>query len=363
MSFKALSVLCSACARSPAGSGASRPPHSAPNEAGNYYPGWGGEDDLPGSEGCHFPDEELFLRHGTAVSPGPEEEDSDRRHRRRSGPHRAHQACQDLRMPIVLDHGGLDARLEAPEVPPAPGGTGGLPKTRKRRRRRRRALLALGTSPALALGGALYLTRGPSETVLGIGNGRTVQVPSDATLSPLRAKIISIAESQIGYTTDPPGTYCNKYSGYWYSGADDCGNANLDEEWCADFAAWVWKQAGAAVTYQYVNGDLNSSAASFYEWGVARGTWHPAGSGYVPQPGDVAVYGLDTGETCSLPTQPSSSDTSPVTGGRRPSTATGTSPLSASSKCGLMSTWLTPTPQPQVRRCQATSPRATFPRT
>ena len=74
--LKALSVLCSACATSPAGSGASRPPHSAPNEAGNYYPGWGGEDDLPGSEGCHFPDEELFLRHGTAVSPGPEEEDA-----------------------------------------------------------------------------------------------------------------------------------------------------------------------------------------------------------------------------------------------------------------------------------------------
>jgi len=114
------------------------------------------------------------------------------------------------------------------------------------------------------------------------------------SLSPLRAKIVSIAESQIGYTTDPPGTYCNKYSAYWYSGADDCGNANLDEEWCADFAAWVWKEAGAAVNYQYVSGDLNSSAASFYEWGAARGTWHPLGSGYVPQPGDVAVYGLDT---------------------------------------------------------------------
>jgi hypothetical protein len=72
----------------------------------------------------------------------------------------------------------------------------------------------------------------------------------------------------------------------------DCGNANLDEEWCADFAAWAWKMAGARVVYQYINGDLNSSAASFYEWGVAHGTWHPVGSGYVPQPGDVAVYGL-----------------------------------------------------------------------
>ena len=26
---------------------------------------------------------------------------------------------------------------------------------------------------------------------------------------------------------------------------------------------------------------------------MAKGTWHPVGSAYVPQPGDVAVYGLD----------------------------------------------------------------------
>ncbi len=29
-------------------------------------------------------------------------------------------------------------------------------------------------------------------------------------------------------------------------------------------------------------------------WGTRHGTWHPVGSGYVPQPGDVAIYGLDT---------------------------------------------------------------------
>jgi len=123
--------------------------------------------------------------------------------------------------------------------------------------------------------------------------GSTVMVPNPATLPPLRAKIVEIAESQVGYRTDPPDSYCNKYSAYWRSGSADCGNSNLAEEWCADFAAWVWKQAGVPVVYQYINGDLNSSAASFYEWGKRTGTWHPLGSGYVPQPGDVAVYGLD----------------------------------------------------------------------
>ena len=39
--------------------------------------------------------------------------------------------------------------------------------------------------------------------------------------------------------------------------------------------------------------DLNAASASFYLWGVAHHTWHLVGSGYVPQPGDVAVYGLD----------------------------------------------------------------------
>ncbi len=113
-------------------------------------------------------------------------------------------------------------------------------------------------------------------------------------VSPLRQRIVAEAQGQLGYTTDPAGTYCNEFSAYWGTGADDCGNANLDEQWCADFAAWAWRQAGAAVTYSFEPGDVNSSSASFYQWAVAHGTWHAAGSSYVPQPGDVAVYGLDT---------------------------------------------------------------------
>jgi hypothetical protein len=152
-------------------------------------------------------------------------------------------------------------------------------------------LLALLALAGLAVGG-YFATRPSDYTVLHF-DGRTLRVPKVQSLSPLRKRIVAIAESQLGYVTDPASTYCNKYSAYWASGADGCGNSNLAEEWCADFAAWVWERAGADVTYQYINGDLNSSAASFYEWGAARGTWHPAGSGYKPLPGDVAVYGLD----------------------------------------------------------------------
>ena len=108
-----------------------------------------------------------------------------------------------------------------------------------------------------------------------------------------RQQIVVFAKGQVGYTTDPSTTYCNMFSAYWASGPADCGNANRDEQWCADFAAWAWKMAGVPLVYQFINGDLNSSSASFYEWGVRYHTWHPIGSGYVPQPGDVAVYGLN----------------------------------------------------------------------
>jgi hypothetical protein len=131
--------------------------------------------------------------------------------------------------------------------------------------------------------------------VVGAGAAVAYHFASGSTLIPLRARIVSIAQGQLGYTTDPSNTYCNKFSAYWNAGVNDCGgNGNLDEEWCADFAAWVWKEAGAVVAYQLAPGYLNGDSASFYVWGTDHGTWHPAGSGYVPQPGDVAVYGLDS---------------------------------------------------------------------
>jgi hypothetical protein len=124
--------------------------------------------------------------------------------------------------------------------------------------------------------------------------GGLIAEKSPSGISPLQARIVSIAQSQVGYRTDPSDTYCNRFSAYWDAGTGDCGNGNRSEEWCADFAAWVWKQAGAEVTYELAPGYLNGDSASFYVWGTDHGTWHPVGSGYTPQPGDVAVYGLDT---------------------------------------------------------------------
>jgi hypothetical protein len=114
----------------------------------------------------------------------------------------------------------------------------------------------------------------------------------------LGATIVSIAESQDQYgqaVANNPATTadggCNPYTGYWGDGSGGCSAGLRNNAWCADFAAWVWKQAGVSFAYGFSGSDINAWSASFYEWGVANGTWHPLGSGYTPQPGDVAVYG------------------------------------------------------------------------
>lgn len=151
-----------------------------------------------------------------------------------------------------------------------------------RRRRRRAVALSLITA-VLVLGlVAVGLSRSSGSAL--------PPLPS----TPFRARIVTVAESQLGYRTDPTHSYCNKYTAFWNAGtATGCGHGLRSEEWCSDFAAWVWRQAGAQFAYGYGPTDVNAASVSFYLWAVDHGTWHSAGSGYTPQPGDVAVYGLD----------------------------------------------------------------------
>jgi hypothetical protein len=130
-----------------------------------------------------------------------------------------------------------------------------------------------------------------------LGNTDSFPVPSRAALAglSLRPRIVAIAESQVGYRTDPSSTYCNKFSAYWDAGTADCPSGESAEEWCADFAAWAWQNAGVHVSYGYGQGEINGAAVSFYQWALANGQWHPAARGFVAAQGDVAVYGLSLG--------------------------------------------------------------------
>jgi hypothetical protein len=77
---------------------------------------------------------------------------------------------------------------------------------------------------------------------------------------------------------------CNFYSGALGQGTP-CGNRWRAEAWCADFARWVWAQAGARTT------GLTAGAVSFRNYG----TWTagPALNGV--RPGDVIGYRFHTG--------------------------------------------------------------------
>src|SRR6185437_6938576 len=95
--------------------------------------------------------------------------------------------------------------------------------------------------------------------------------------SSLRSAIASIARSQRGVSS--PGTsYCNPYSGYWGDGLSGCASGWRSNYWCADFAAWVWRQAGVGFSYGYGGSNINAWSASFYAWGLATGNWHPLSS-------------------------------------------------------------------------------------
>jgi hypothetical protein len=158
----------------------------------------------------------------------------------------------------------------------------------RRRRPLRRLVLIVGACAVAA--GLLAAHHGV------VGESRSFPAPSEASLAHLSVpqRIAAIAQSQVGYTTDPSNSYCNKFSAFWAAG-DACSNGDTAEEWCADFAAWAWRKAGVQFSYGYGPGELNGAAASFYEWAVANGRWHPATPEYEASPGDIAVYGLSPG--------------------------------------------------------------------
>ncbi|MEV7420699.1 FG-GAP-like repeat-containing protein [Streptomyces sp. NPDC089919] len=88
-----------------------------------------------------------------------------------------------------------------------------------------------------------------------------------APASAAAPSVASIAMSQVGNDCSP------------YNSMGACSHA-----WCADFARWVWGQAGADNTSV-----LNAAAASFYTYGKQYGTFHTT----APQVGDAVLYDND----------------------------------------------------------------------
>ena len=140
-----------------------------------------------------------------------------------------------------------------------------------------------------ALPGAVAQTQTRALDVLDLtsGTGSLVQAGSPL-LSNFSAKLVdgcsqsfsqsstiaSIALANLGDTA------CGRNSVGGTSYQSSCtGNGGQPEYWCADFARWVWGQAGVDT------GGLSAAAGSFYVYGQNHGTLHTS-----PLVGDAVVF-------------------------------------------------------------------------
>jgi NADPH-dependent 7-cyano-7-deazaguanine reductase QueF-like protein len=102
--------------------------------------------------------------------------------------------------------------------------------------------------------------------------------------------IVGWATSQDQYnghiSENPLGSNCNPYTAFWGRGSTaGCGPGTAAEEWCADFAQWVWAKSGIDTT------GITAWAFSFVQWGQRHTGAFKAGATNNPQPGDAVVWG------------------------------------------------------------------------
>jgi hypothetical protein len=107
--------------------------------------------------------------------------------------------------------------------------------------------------------------------------------------TPLRRRIVlraaSYDQQHRFFETDPNGSYCNPFTAAFGRGSTSgCRRGYSSEEWCSDFAQYVWQTSGV-----HTNG-ITGWAASFVVWGAAH---HRVqfGTHFTPQPGDAIVWG------------------------------------------------------------------------
>lgn len=118
---------------------------------------------------------------------------------------------------------------------------------------------------------------------------------SSANLSQVRQNVVCTAEQQLALWKSQPG-YGNAYPGFPYAATGYLGYSQQRvEEWCADFASWVYNQAGDPL--QTPDWDL-PGVAEIYNItnGSSKFTWHPGNSNYTPVPGDLALHAGSDGE-------------------------------------------------------------------
>ncbi|MEV0589607.1 FG-GAP-like repeat-containing protein [Nonomuraea sp. NPDC050310] len=132
--------------------------------------------------------------------------------------------------------------------------------------------------------------------VLALGLAATTSAPASAAVS--RDNIVSIAmgEKNNSSRNVEDSADCNFYTGYMRNWKPAAGCSSTDgvqwrsSDWCSDFAEYVWMTAGVTGAGRGDDNDIDGWASSFKDYGGKHGTWHAAGSDYIPKPGDAIIF-------------------------------------------------------------------------
>jgi CHAP domain-containing protein len=111
--------------------------------------------------------------------------------------------------------------------------------------------------------------------------GSALGVPSESA----SARLVAIAESQLGQTEQPPGSNESPAIAQYRSATE---GASPGAPWCAYFASWVAHQAGEPLGAQ---GQGIGDVSDIWSWAQSSGRAIPNGPGVVPKPGDLIVFG------------------------------------------------------------------------
>lgn len=98
-------------------------------------------------------------------------------------------------------------------------------------------------------------------------------------------RIVSIAETQVGQTEQPPGSNESPAIAQYRTATQ---GAIPGAPWCAYFASWAARQAGEPLGSQ---GQGLGAVSEIWSWAQSTGRAIPNGPGVVPQPGDLIVFG------------------------------------------------------------------------
>jgi hypothetical protein len=123
--------------------------------------------------------------------------------------------------------------------------------------------------------------------------GSPIALAGSPALSPLEAagqgspgaRMVAIAESQLGQTEQPPGSNESPAIAQYRSAT---AGAIPGAPWCAYFASWVARQAGEPIGEA---GQGAGAVSEVWSWAQSSGRAIPNGPGVVPAPGDLIVFG------------------------------------------------------------------------